>query len=337
MLVVGAEHAAVIVLRRQKRHEGLQVPGGGALPDHNELSQAQLGQSVRQIVTLMIGVNPGGDVSIQGFAGQIRGVAVDFFMMSLSRHNFGHGAGVPAGDAGVVHHFGQSLDPGMLKKGVDGVVVQIGARLVQRRRRDAGGNHETHVHRQPLGGLQHVVDAVRPHDVGDFMGIADHCGGTVGQDGPGELSRGYQGALQVDVRVQKTGADDFSAHVGFLHACVRADPGDESFHHGDVGGAQLVGKYVDIGGVFQNQVCFLATGCHFDDALLFLQLPVDFPGVTFGMVDHGASFLLRCRGMRCSGGTDPAGTSPGGAALPTAFSQSVSGTGQFVNGVPDFS
>ena len=75
----------------------------------------------------------------------------------------------------------------MVIEGVDGPIVQIGSGLVQRRGRNAGGQHEPHVHRQVLCGLQHILDAVGPHNVGDLMGVRHHCGGSVRQDGLHEL------------------------------------------------------------------------------------------------------------------------------------------------------
>jgi hypothetical protein len=64
VLVVAAEHAAVRVLLRQQGQEGLEVPGGGALPDHDELAPLQLGDGVRRVGALVVGVDPGGDVGV---------------------------------------------------------------------------------------------------------------------------------------------------------------------------------------------------------------------------------------------------------------------------------
>ena len=47
-----------------------------------------------------------------------------------------------------------------------------------------------------------------------------------------------------------------------------------------VGGAELVGEHVDVGGAFQYQVRFLPAGGCVDDAALFQQLPVDLARVT---------------------------------------------------------
>src|SRR5699024_2680396 len=46
VLVVGAEHAPLGVFVAQQGGQGVQIPGGGALPDHDELAPLQLGDGV---------------------------------------------------------------------------------------------------------------------------------------------------------------------------------------------------------------------------------------------------------------------------------------------------
>ena len=167
-------------------------------------------------MTLVVGVDTGGDVGVQVVAYQIRRVAVDLLVVGLGGHDLLHRLVVPGDDAHEVHHLRQALDPWMVVEGVDGPVVQHGAGLVQRRGRHAGGQHEPHVHRQVLRGLEHVLDAVGAHDVGDLMGIGDDGGGAVGQHGLHELLGGDQGALQMDVGVQEAGEDDLPRAV-LLH------------------------------------------------------------------------------------------------------------------------
>ena len=163
----------------------------------------------------------------------------------------------------------------MVVEGVQAPVVQDGTGLVQGRGRHTGGQHEPYVHRQLLRGLEHVLDAVGAHDVGDLMGVRHHGGGAVGQHGLHEFLGGDQGALQVDVGVQKTGEDDAAGAVHLHSAGVAAHAHDEPLRHGDVGGAELVGEHIDVGGIFQDQVRRLPPGGRVDDAALFQQLPVD--------------------------------------------------------------
>ena len=195
MLVVAAEHAPVGILGREQGQQGLQVPGGGALPDHDELAPLQLGDGVGGVGALVVGVDAGGDVGVEIGVRKAGGVAVDLLVVGLGGHDLLDDHGVRADDAGVVHHLRQTLDTGMVVEGVDGPVVQHRAALVHGGGGDAGGQHEAHVHRQILGGLEHVLDAVGPHDVGDLVGVGDDGGGAVGQDGPDKLLGGDHGAL----------------------------------------------------------------------------------------------------------------------------------------------
>ena len=216
----------------------------------------------------MVGVDAGGDVGVQVCAGKTGGVTVNLLVMRLRRDDLGDGGGIGGDNAGEIHHFRKTQNPGVVKEAVDVPVVQIRAAFIQRRRRDAGGNHEVRVQGQPFRGAEHVVDAVGSHDVGDFVGIGDDGGGAVGDDGPGKFRRGHQTGLQVDVGVNEAGADDFSGHVRFLAALVAAKTHDQALRYGNVAGVQLPGKHVDVGGVLQNQIGLLPPGGDIDDVQL---------------------------------------------------------------------
>ena len=279
VLVVGAEHASLGVFVAQQGGKGVQVPGGSALPDHDKLPPLQLGDGVVQVVALVVGIDAGGDVGVQVVAHQIRRVAVDLLVVGLGGHDLLHRLVVPGDDAYEIHHLRQSLDPGVVIEGVDGPVVQGRAGLVQGRGRHTGGQHKPHVHRQALRGLEHVLDAVGTHDVCDLMGVGDDGGGAVGQHGLHELLGRDQGALQMDVGIQKAGQDDFTRAVLLYRAGVLAHAHDQPLCHGDVRMTELVGEDVDIGGVLQHQVRRLPPGGGVDDAALFQQLPVDLASV----------------------------------------------------------
>ena len=180
MLVVGAEHAAVVVPGRQQGQQGVQVPGRGALPDHDELPQLELQHRILQIGALVVRVDAGGHIGAEIRLPEAGGVAVNLLVVGLGRHDLLQRHRIGGDDAGVIHHLRQAVDPGMVVERVDGPVIQRCAGLVHGRGGDAGGQHEAHVDGQALGGLQHIVDAVGAHDVGDLMGIGDDRGGAVG-------------------------------------------------------------------------------------------------------------------------------------------------------------
>ena len=282
VLVVGAEHTPAGKLPgADKGHEGFQVFGGGALPNHNELPPAELFHGVVHIGTFVVRVDAGGNVNVQILSGQAGSVTVNLFVVGLGGHNFGNGAAVPGYDAGVVHHLRQTQHPGMVKEAVHIPIVQVCAAFIQRRGGDTGGNHKLHIYGQPLRGLQHIVDAVGAHHIGNLMGVGDDGGGAVRRHGSGKFCRTDQAGLQVNVGVNETGADNFPGHVHLLKARVFPEAYNEALRNGNVLRFQLSGKNIHIGGVFQHQIRFLPACGHINDPLLLHELPADFSGPGF--------------------------------------------------------
>ena len=195
MLVVGAEHAAVSILAGEQGHQCLQIPGGSALPDHDELAPLQLGDGVVQVVALVVGIDAGGDVGVQVVARKAGGVAVDFFVVRLRGDDLFEHLLVGVRDADIVHHFGQTLDAVVLVERVDRAVIEHRAGFVERRCGHAGGEHEAYVNGQIFRRLQHILDAVGAHDVGDLVRVGDDGRGAVRNDGVGKFLGGNERAL----------------------------------------------------------------------------------------------------------------------------------------------
>ena len=113
------------------------------------------------------------------------------------------------------------------------------------------------------------------------MGVGDDGGGTVGNDGTDKLSGGHQTGFQMDVGIDKTGADDPSGHIPLRMTLVAAQTDDQTLRNRNVTGLQFAGEHIDIGGVFQYQIGLLPSGCHINDVQLFDQLAVDLAGPGF--------------------------------------------------------
>ena len=195
-------------------------------------------------------------------------MAVDLLVVRLRGDDLRDDLGVIVDHAVGVHHLGQTLYSGVVVERVDGAVVQIRAGFVHRRGRDAGRQHEPHVDGQPLGRLEHIVNAVGAHDVGDLMGVGDDGGRAVRQRRADEFLRRDETGFQMDVRVDEAGADDLAGHVIFDLALVAAKAHDQAVRHGDVARQQLVGEHVDIRRVFQHQIGLLPAGGGLDHTLL---------------------------------------------------------------------
>ena len=194
----------------------------------------------------MVGVDARGHVGVEVFAGKPRRVAVDLLVVRLGGGDFLQHLAVAGHGAHVVHHLRKTPHSWVLVEGVDGAVIEHRAGFIQRRCRYTAWQHEPHVHREVFRGLEHEVDAVNAHDVGNLMGIGDHGGGAVGQERPAQLRRRDQGALQVDVAVHKARQDDPAGHVVFHVALVASHAHDEPVGHGDVALENLIGKDIEI-------------------------------------------------------------------------------------------
>ena len=213
-------------------------------------------------------------------------MAVDLLVVRLRGDDLRDDLRVVVDDAVGVHHLGQTLHSGVVIERVDGTVVQVRAGFIHRRGRDAGRQHEPHVDRQTLGGLEHVVDAVGAHDVGDFMGVGDDGRRAVRQRRTDKFLRADKARFQMDVRVNEAGADDLARHVVFHNAVVVSQTYDQPIGAGDVAGGQFVGKDVDKRRVLQNQIRLLPPGRRLDHLLLFQQLSLNLSCVALGCDCH---------------------------------------------------
>ena len=258
VLIVGTEHAVGVVLRREQGEERVKVARGRALADHDVLSALELGERVLYGAAFVVGVNAGGDVGIQIIARETGGVAVNLLVVRLRGHDLFKHLLVTVRHADVVHHLGKALDAVVLVERVDRAVVEHRAGFVERRRGHAGGEHEAYVHGQVLGRLEHVLDAVGPHDVRNLVRVGDDGGRAVRNDGVRKLLGGDERALKMDVRIDKAGQNKLAAHVDLRFALVvLAHAGDQALRHGDVAMAQLVAEYVYIRRVFEHEVGLL--------------------------------------------------------------------------------
>ena len=219
MLVIGAEHTTIHIFAAQQRHQCFQIAGGSALTDHDKLAALQLCQSIVEIGAFMVGIHAGCDVGIEIVAAETGGVPVDLLVVGLGGHDLFHHLGITVDGADKVHHLCQTLYPGMIIEGVDSPVIQHSAGLVQRRCRHAGGQHKPHVYRQVFRGLEHILNAVGAHDVGDLMGIGDDSGGTMGENSLGKLRGADQRAFQMDMGIQEAGEHDLAGNI-HLHLAV---------------------------------------------------------------------------------------------------------------------
>lgn len=195
VLVVRAEHAVGVILRCEQREQRVEIARGRALADHDVLSALELGDGILHGAALVVGIDAGGDVGVQVVARKAGGVAVDFFVVRLRGDDLFEHLLVGVRDADIVHHFGQTLDAVVLVERVDRAVIEHRTGFVERRCGHAGGEHEAHVNGQIFRRLQHILDAVGAHDIGDLVRVGDDGRGAVRNDGVGKFLGGNERAL----------------------------------------------------------------------------------------------------------------------------------------------
>ena len=114
VLVVRAEHAAVVIRLSEQIDECLEVVGGCAVADHDELAVAQLRHGVVHIGALVVGIDARRDIGSQSLAGQAGRMAVDLLVVRLRRNDLGDDLLVAADDTDIVHHLGKALHAGVV-------------------------------------------------------------------------------------------------------------------------------------------------------------------------------------------------------------------------------
>ena len=122
-------------------------------------------------------------------------MTVDLFVVRLRGDDFFKHLLVGVGDADIVHHLGKALDAVVIVERVDRAVIEHRAGFVERRRGHAGGEHKAHVDGQVFRRLQHILDAVSAHDVGNLVRVGDDGRGAVRNDGVGKFLGGNERAL----------------------------------------------------------------------------------------------------------------------------------------------
>ncbi len=145
VLVVRAEHAVGVILRREQREERVEIARRRALANHDVLSALELGERIFDGAALVVGIDAGGDVGVQIVAREAGGVAVDLLVVRLRGDDFFEHLLVAIGNADIVHHLGQTLDAVVLVERVDRAVVEHRAGFVERRCGYAGGEHKANV------------------------------------------------------------------------------------------------------------------------------------------------------------------------------------------------
>ena len=80
----------------------------------------------------------------------------------------------------------------------------------------------------------------------------------------------------MDVRVEKSGGDDFSGHVDLVRTAVGSHTDEQTVRYGDIVRAQFVREHIQICCVLQNEIRRGPSGGDSNQVLLSLYFSVDF-------------------------------------------------------------
>ena len=166
MLVIGNEKAAAGKGFPKQGQQSLQILGGSAFPDHDPLPQADLFHGLLRCGTFMIAGDAAGHIGGEGVSAEARPMSVHPLAAGLGGLDLCQHIRIAPQDTWEVHHFRQPQHPG---------VVQVGGNVPGGKDRAAfivtGGGyttgcHEPDIHREPLGGLKHVLDPIQTRAAG---------------------------------------------------------------------------------------------------------------------------------------------------------------------------
>ena len=290
VLIVCGKHAAGVILLIEQRQKRPQIACGGALTDHNKLTELQLFQRILVGAAFVVGVDAGGDVGIEISTGKLGSVPVDLFVVCLACQYLADDGRIAVDDANIVHHLRQPQHTGVLVQRVDGEIVQTAAALVHRGGRHTARQHKVNINGQVLGCLQHIADTVYPHDIGDLVWIGDDGGGTVPHHSAGKFGGGDHAAFQMDMGINEAGADKFVGDIDLLPAVVAADAGNQTIGNSNISMAEIIAENIKIGGVFEYNVGRLLSACDADQAELAVQLALHALGGGFIRLHGSPSF-----------------------------------------------
>ena len=171
----------------------------------------------------------------------------------MSVHNFAVGRTeldfcqyvvVAGDDAGEVHHFADTGHFGVVDELFQFFSGKDRAGILERRRRNTGGEGDKNIERQVSPVFQHVPDAFQSVDVGDFVRIGHDAGGAVREYQPGETRGAHHAGFDMDVGVDEAGQQVGPSRVNDFHRLGMREAEDFASAHADVRFPDFAGQHV---------------------------------------------------------------------------------------------
>ena len=154
-------------------------------------------------LTFVFSEDADASVGIKRPVDDLRAVPVDDLARSPCRQDLLQHLIISCDDTGVVHHLTEAEDAGMGKRFGDILRPDLRTTVLKRCGWYTGGHHEESLQRRPLGGIEHVGEAVKAGDIAQLMGVADRRGRTTGDDEVAELLWCCMARFYMDVAVDE--------------------------------------------------------------------------------------------------------------------------------------
>ena len=259
LAVVGAEHAAIGAVLLDERQQVAQVSRRGCLTQHHPHAETPLFERLLEGGRLVIGADARGKVGVERRATHAGGMAVDVvreMCVELGQLRF-----LACDHAWEVHHLRHANGAVAAQETLDVARVEGPPGRFESGRRHAGAGHDENIERQVRAAVEQPVDAVGAEDVGDLVGVGDHCGGAVGEDGSCELVDHELGRLDVHVGIDEAGDEVSAFHVDPFSAFVLAEADHVAVLDRDVEVQPLFREHGEHVAAREHKVGRLVTAC----------------------------------------------------------------------------
>jgi len=244
MAVIAAERAAPRVAGRNAGQERSEVLGGGAFAYKDVAAPAKVLAHLLKRGALVGIRNAGDEIGVEIPAKQAWGVSVHNFAVGRTELDFCQYVVVAGDDAGEVHHFADTGHFGVVDELFQFFSGKDRAGILERRRRNTGGEGDKNIERQVSPVFQHVPDAFQSVDVGDFVRIGHDAGSAVREYQPGETRGAHHAGFDMDVGVDEAGQQVGSSRVNDFHRLGMREAEDFASAHADVRFPDFAGQHV---------------------------------------------------------------------------------------------
>lgn len=219
--VVGAEEATAAVFGSDSGQQTVEVVAGAAAAQEDKHAAGDALLHLGHGAALVVGENPGGGVSVQRFAAEAGAVAVDQFAAIFRGEQFIQTIFAGIDDAGKIHEFSEATKLRIFENFYHILSGDRGSGVFKGRGGNAGGQQVFDVQGCFGSGPAHVVEALTPRDVDNFVGVGDEGAGAQRHEQAAQFFGRAHGGFNVNMRVDQGGQGIETLGIDFDFAFVK--------------------------------------------------------------------------------------------------------------------